>query len=230
LAGFGEEGTNKEMKYWQSNKAKLHGDASLEAYDSFAQQVVELMQPKLSEVILDVGCGDGEITRRIAEKSGATLVGMDFSGRFLSIAIQNYPLMCWVHGDALARWKFEDGFFDKIFSSQFLQYVSPSKVWFILDETKRVLKLGGKAYYFNVPDKTKFFNYFNTPRKLLVHGLSSFMTGKIFPKDGSYWHNIKSIAKTAIMLNLECTLLPSFIASDYRSHMVLEKKGNHEIS
>ena len=50
-----------------------------------AESVVEALQPQPGERILDLGCGDGFLTRRIAE-SGATLVGVDSSPQMVAAA------------------------------------------------------------------------------------------------------------------------------------------------
>jgi 2-polyprenyl-3-methyl-5-hydroxy-6-metoxy-1,4-benzoquinol methylase len=47
--------------------------------------VVELLQPQAGERILDLGCGDGFLTQRIAE-SGATVVGLDSSPQMIAAA------------------------------------------------------------------------------------------------------------------------------------------------
>jgi trans-aconitate methyltransferase len=50
-----------------------------------ADSLVEALQPKAGERILDLGCGDGFLTRRIAE-SGATMVGVDSSPQMIAAA------------------------------------------------------------------------------------------------------------------------------------------------
>jgi trans-aconitate methyltransferase len=48
--------------------------------------VVELLAPRAGERILDLGCGDGALTRRIAE-SGARVTGVDGSPEFVDAAL-----------------------------------------------------------------------------------------------------------------------------------------------
>ncbi|MEA2541566.1 MAG: hypothetical protein QOH35_2932, partial [Acidobacteriaceae bacterium] len=50
-----------------------------------AESLIEALDPQLGERILDLGCGDGFLTRRIAE-SGATVVGVDSSPQMVAAA------------------------------------------------------------------------------------------------------------------------------------------------
>ena len=47
--------------------------------------VLQLLNPQAGELILDLGCGDGELTRRIAE-AGARVIGLDSSGEMVEAA------------------------------------------------------------------------------------------------------------------------------------------------
>ena len=65
-------------------------DASLYAGNGrfvalLADSLVEALEPKAGERILDLGCGDGFLTRRIGE-SGATMVGVDSSPQMIAAA------------------------------------------------------------------------------------------------------------------------------------------------
>ena len=46
---------------------------------------LHLLDPKPGERILDIGCGDGALTHKIAER-GASVVGVDMSGELLAVA------------------------------------------------------------------------------------------------------------------------------------------------
>jgi len=45
---------------------------------TMANDVMGLLDPKEGEVILDVGCGDGELTQKLQEK-GCSVIGIDSS-------------------------------------------------------------------------------------------------------------------------------------------------------
>ncbi|HYM77356.1 MAG TPA: class I SAM-dependent methyltransferase [Candidatus Dormibacteraeota bacterium] len=54
---------------------------------ALGQPVLELLQPRPGERILDLGCGDGVLTKKLAE-TGAEVVGVDSSGDMVAAARQ----------------------------------------------------------------------------------------------------------------------------------------------
>src|SRR5258708_13792755 len=81
-------------------------DASLYAGNGrfvalLAESLVEALQPQPGERILDLGCGDGFLTRRIAE-SGATVVGVDNSPQMIAAAKKRGPDARHVSGEELS--------------------------------------------------------------------------------------------------------------------------------
>lgn len=95
-----------------------------EARHSFVWQlgegVIDLLDPKLGEKILDLGCGPGQLTQKIAER-GADVTGLDASPEMIGQARQNYPNLRFVLEDA-ARMQF-DGEFDAVFSNAALHWM-----------------------------------------------------------------------------------------------------------
>ena len=85
-----------------------------------AEGVLELLSPENGERILDLGCGTGQLTQRIAE-SGAEVTGLDASPDMIGQARQNYPALRFVLADA-ASMQFEQEF-DAIFSNAALHWM-----------------------------------------------------------------------------------------------------------
>jgi len=106
-------------------------DASLyEAKHSFVWErgadVLELLAPQAGERILDLGCGTGHLTARIAE-AGARVVGLDSSPEMIAEAQRNYPDLEFIVGDA-RDFRFEKPF-DAVFSNAMLHWiVEPERV------------------------------------------------------------------------------------------------------
>ena len=68
--------------------------------------------------ILDVGCGTGRLTTRLARELPASrVVGCDFSRGMLRHAYANGSALAWVQGDA-QRLPFADGSFDAVVSTE----------------------------------------------------------------------------------------------------------------
>jgi trans-aconitate methyltransferase len=64
------------------------------------QRLIELLAPQPGEQILDIGCGIGDLTARIAA-SGAQVTGLDHSAVLLEQARLRYPQITWLHADFL---------------------------------------------------------------------------------------------------------------------------------
>ncbi|MDX6369165.1 MAG: hypothetical protein QOG93_667 [Gaiellaceae bacterium] len=82
---------------------------------------------------LDVACGTGFLTRHLRGE----VVGLDASERMLAEARKQVPSASFVQGDALSL-PFEDGAFDRIFTSYFYCHLEPEERSRFLAEARRV--------------------------------------------------------------------------------------------
>lgn len=109
--------------------------------------LLELLQPRAGERILDLGCGTGHLTRRIAE-SGAKTIGVDNSEEMIAAALKAYPAMEFYRMDALSL-KFPIPF-DAIFTNAVLHWIRPpedavrSMRSVLKKDGRLVLEMGGK--------------------------------------------------------------------------------------
>jgi trans-aconitate methyltransferase len=86
----------------------------------FGQDLIEVLRPQAGERILDLGCGTGQLTRKIAD-SGAQVVGLDSSPEMIGQARQNYPDLTFTLQDA-ASMRFDHPF-DAVFSNAALHWM-----------------------------------------------------------------------------------------------------------
>jgi trans-aconitate methyltransferase len=105
----------------------------------FGEGVVELLAPKAGERILDLGCGTGQLTERIAQ-SGARVTGLDASAEMIGQARQNYPKIDFVLEDA-ARMHYGEEF-DAVFSNAALHWMLDAEA--VARAIARALKPGGR--------------------------------------------------------------------------------------
>ena len=82
---------------------------------------------------LDVACGTGFLTRHLRGE----VVGLDASERMLTVARAQAPDATFVQGDALSL-PFEDGSFDRVFTSYFYCHLEDEDRDRFLREAKRV--------------------------------------------------------------------------------------------
>ncbi len=85
----------------------------------FGANLLELLDPRRGERILDVGCGTGQLTAEIA-RYGAQVVGLDNSAEMLADARKNFPELSFVLSDA-SQFDFPESF-DAVFSNAALHW------------------------------------------------------------------------------------------------------------
>ena len=99
--------------------------------------VLDLMDPKPGERILDLGCGDGTLTAQIAER-GAAVVGVDASPDLLAAAKARGLDARLMDGQRLAF----EAEFDAVFSNAALHWMLDQDA--VADGVRRALKPGGR--------------------------------------------------------------------------------------
>lgn len=86
----------------------------------YGEALLDLLAAKPGEHILDLGCGTGQLTDKIAA-SGASVIGLDASPDMIGQARQNFPRLQFTLQDAVAmQW---DNEFDAIFSNAALHWM-----------------------------------------------------------------------------------------------------------
>jgi trans-aconitate methyltransferase len=99
--------------------------------------VFELLNPRQGERILDLGCGDGALTKKLAE-AGASVVGVDSSADMIAAATL-LGLDCRVISAEHLPF---DGEFDAVFSNAALHWMHDQDA--VLAGVARALKPGGR--------------------------------------------------------------------------------------
>ncbi len=105
----------------------------------YGEDLLKLLNPKKGELILDLGCGTGQLTYQIS-KSKATAIGIDNSEKMIESARINYPEISFFVKNA-ANFKFEKSF-DAIFSNAVLHWVLESEK--AIKSMSNNLKQGGR--------------------------------------------------------------------------------------
>jgi SAM-dependent methyltransferase len=100
--------------------------------------VLDLLAARTGERILDLGCGDGQLTRRIAA-TGASVTGVDAAPQMVEAALREGLHVDQASAEALP---YPDAAFDAVFSNAALHWVRDQDA--MLAEVHRVLKPGGR--------------------------------------------------------------------------------------
>jgi demethylmenaquinone methyltransferase/2-methoxy-6-polyprenyl-1,4-benzoquinol methylase len=102
--------------------------------------LVDAVDPRPGERVLDVACGTGLVSVALARR-GAEVVGLDQSEQMLSRARARLPGVRFVQGEA-EHLPFEDGEFDALTFTYLLRYVDD--VGATMRELARVVRAGGR--------------------------------------------------------------------------------------
>lgn len=101
--------------------------------------LIDLLAPQPNELILDLGCGSGELTQQIADR-GASVVGLDASESMIAKARQQFPALDFQLADA-ATFELPQRF-DAIFSNAALHWMTDYEA--VVQRMKHHLKPGGR--------------------------------------------------------------------------------------
>lgn len=101
--------------------------------------LLELLRPQAGERILDLGCGTGHLTAKLAE-SGAIVTGLDSSVSMIAQARQNFPSLKFVLADA-RNFQFDEPF-DAVFSNAALHWIHDAVA--VMRCVAAVLRPGGR--------------------------------------------------------------------------------------
>lgn len=118
----------------------------------YGNSLIEWLEPKEGEIILDLGSGTGELTSQIAA-TGAKVTGLDSSATMIASAQQAFPDITFKVADATSFSLPET--FDAVFSNATLHWIRQQekaldRIWNHLKPGGRlVLEMGGKG---NVDD------------------------------------------------------------------------------
>jgi demethylmenaquinone methyltransferase/2-methoxy-6-polyprenyl-1,4-benzoquinol methylase len=102
-------------------------------WDEEVEVLAELIVALPPARTLDVACGTGFLTRHLR----GDVVGLDQSERMLAVASEHAPRASFIRGDALEL-PFEDGEFDRVFTSYFYCHLEQDERRRFLAEARRV--------------------------------------------------------------------------------------------
>ena len=106
---------------------------------AYGESLINLLEPRAGERILDLGCGSGQLTAKIAE-SGAHVMGVDRSEEMIAEARRNFPALKFDVADA-ANFSVDTPV-DAVFSNAALHWVKDADG--VANSVARALRPGGR--------------------------------------------------------------------------------------
>jgi ubiquinone/menaquinone biosynthesis C-methylase UbiE len=141
-----------------------------------ANYIGDLLKISPNDEVLDLCCGNGLITRRIASRV-RHVTGVDYSRILLSqaSAISSAGNIEYLEGDARAIGDlFAANTFDKVYVSAAFQYFDQQSGRAVLKGLSQLLKPGGSLAIMDVPDRAqKLYHHFHAARRLVLPVASS---------------------------------------------------------
>lgn len=134
--------------------------------DAATKELIQLAEFTADMHILDVGCGIGGSTRRLAHETGCRVTGIDLSDEYIDVAERLTDLLGMqgrvdFHACSALELPYADNAFDGIWSLQMNMNVEDKLAW--LTETCRVLKPGGRAILYEVCSSKNTPQHFPVP-------------------------------------------------------------------
>lgn len=131
--------------------------------------VLAALQPTPDDALLDLCCGNGQLTRRLATHC-RTVAALDFSAPLIETARRHFaaPHIQYRQGSALAL---PDDLlppgqkFDRVCMSDALQYFQPEQVAGLLNRLKSLCRPGWRFFCGGVPDVARLGSFYNTPER-----------------------------------------------------------------
>ena len=114
-------------------------DASFDFVPRHGLGVVDLLNPQPGELVLDLGCGTGQLTAEIAER-GAEVIGIDGDPEMIRAAREHHPELRIEQGDA--RDFTLDTTVDAVFSNAVLHWIPEQDR--VLERVAAALRPGGR--------------------------------------------------------------------------------------
>lgn len=130
--------------------------------DKINHKLIELLKIKESDRILDIGCGTGFVTAKIAEKlnaeSGGLALGIDAAGKMIESArAKRLSSTCQFEVAAAENLRFDHASFDSVISTLFFHHIDLDLKQKALSEAFRILKPGGTLLIADMHTPTTLF-------------------------------------------------------------------------
>jgi trans-aconitate methyltransferase len=148
------------------------------------QGLVDLLDPQPGESILDLGCGSGQLTQAIADRS-ATVIGMDSDAAMVEQAQRNFPTLTFQVTDARSFTLPQP--VDAVFSNAVLHWIPAQDQPTVARQIWTALKPGGRfvAEFGGAGNMGQVLTALAAARTALGYGLAS-AEPWYFPTIGTY--------------------------------------------
>ncbi|RLI52276.1 MAG: hypothetical protein DRP09_18310 [Candidatus Thorarchaeota archaeon] len=211
-------GKDKWIGVWEKPSDSLKAQVGRWEYhdiELISKNIIEILKITKDDIVLDVCCGNGLITKKIAE-SCKEIHGVDFSEFLIETAKRkNNGENIYYHCDDALNIdkKFKENTFSKAYCYFSLQHFSYKKGEMLIKVLSKVTNSNGLILIGDIPDIRRIWRFYNTPKKKLSFFID-FISCKIRGVGGwnsldsmGWWWNPYRIKKICDRMNLKCEIL-----------------------
>jgi SAM-dependent methyltransferase len=139
--------TTERLDPWETHAGWWQREFTAGADPEYEEQILPLVDRHLSDagVVLDVGCGEGQVARRAMARGATTVIGVDPTGAQLAVARARGGGPRYVRGEAEAL-PCRDDTVDSVVVCLVLEHVDPFEP--AVAEIARVLRPDGRLVLF----------------------------------------------------------------------------------
>jgi cyclopropane-fatty-acyl-phospholipid synthase len=144
---------NKWKEYWSLVSNPKHPIQDQNTFNKYSEEI--LFYLKGAEIVVDTGCGSGEILEKIAPYF-KKIYGIDFSESMIDKANErctNFSNVILSHGNMLSIKSIVKEKVDCIYNNGVIQYLSLNEVEYFVDSCLDLLNSNGKIVIMNIPDR-----------------------------------------------------------------------------
>jgi len=199
---------NSDLDAYQQVGKTIKGNAiSEKQFKVLINDVVDTLELKEDDVVMDLCCGNGLITKEFGT-GVKEVVGLDFSAPLIEHANKNNKLknIKYLIYDAKELDNLKNGYdnyFSKVLCYEALAFFNEKEFSKLLDTLIEFSKPNAMFYFASVLDGKKKFNFFNTFRKKMWY-LKMKFTGEAVGL-GKWW-KMSAIKKIVARKGLKCTI------------------------
>jgi cyclopropane fatty-acyl-phospholipid synthase-like methyltransferase len=188
---------------------------------STSEAILSALRPSPAEVVLDLCCGNGLISERIAPHCGS-LIGVDFSESLIQVARMRSPKIKFILSDVTTLDSALLGvdLVDAAYMTFSFQCFDETMVHKLLNHLRVLAKPRFRLFLESIPDIERIMAHFHTPERMAAYQKRKAEGTELIPN----WWSTKQLATVARAEGFSCDLIMQSsdrVSSHYRFDALL---------
>jgi len=182
-------------------------------FEKIGEEIIEKVHFNPDDVVLDVCCGNGVLAKLIS-KNCKEIHGVDYSEYLIKSAkkIKEEGNLSSLHlhlSDAMNIDKlFKEDFFDRSYCYFSFQYFNKHKRELLLEKLSRITKRKGWIFIGDIPDKTKMWSFYPSPKKFYREKISRMLQFKEGECNLGWWVDPREIVDWCEKRGMSVSIMP----------------------